>query len=77
MNRSLAEHSADYRDLILITRSLREQIDWAQLRERTAANAFAAAYFTLADGLEISARSRAQPASSALPSVRPSRSSPP
>jgi hypothetical protein len=51
---ALDEHSADYRDLILITRSLREQIDWAQLRERTAESPFARAFFTLADGLEIS-----------------------
>jgi hypothetical protein len=51
---ALDEHSADYRDLILITRSLREQIDWAQLRERTVASPFAAAFFTLADGLDIS-----------------------
>lgn len=51
---ALDEHSADYRDLILITRSLREQIDWAQLRERTAASPFAAAFFTLADRLGIS-----------------------
>lgn len=51
---ALDEHSADYRDLILITRSLREQIDWAQLRERTAASPFASAFFTLAEGLEIS-----------------------
>lgn len=51
---ALDEHSADYRDLILITRSLREQIDWAGLRERTAASPFAAAFFTLADRLEIS-----------------------
>jgi hypothetical protein len=48
------EHSADYRDLILITRSLREQIDWEQLRDRTAGSPFAAAFFALADGLEIS-----------------------
>jgi Uncharacterised nucleotidyltransferase len=51
---ALDEHSADYRDLILITRSLREQIDWEQLRERTAASPFAVAFFALADGLEIS-----------------------
>jgi Uncharacterised nucleotidyltransferase len=51
---ALDEHSADYRDLLLITRSLREQIDWAELRERTAASPFATAFFTLADGLEIS-----------------------
>jgi Uncharacterised nucleotidyltransferase len=51
---ALDEHSADYRDLILITRSLREQIDWEQLRERTATSPFAVAFFALADGLEIS-----------------------
>lgn len=51
---AIDEHSADYRDLILITRSLREQIDWAQLRERTAESPFARAFFALADGLEIS-----------------------
>ena len=51
---ALDEHSADYRDLILITRSLREQIDWDQLRERTAASPFARAFFALAEGLEIS-----------------------
>lgn len=51
---ALDEHSADYRDLVLITRSLREQIDWAKLRDRTAHSPFAAAFFTLADGLGIS-----------------------
>ncbi len=50
---ALEEHSADYGDLILITRSLREQIDWARLREATAASPFALAFFALADGLEI------------------------
>jgi hypothetical protein len=50
---ALDEHSADYGDLILITRSLREQIDWARLREETAESPFAVAFFVLADGLEI------------------------
>jgi hypothetical protein len=50
---ALDEHSADYRDLILITRSLREQIDWARIRGATAASPFAVAFFALADGLEI------------------------
>ncbi len=50
---ALDEHSADYRDLILITRSLREQIDWTRLREQTASSPFAVAFFALADGLEI------------------------
>lgn len=50
---ALDEHSADYGDLILITRSLREQIDWTRLREETASSPFAVAFFALADGLEI------------------------
>ncbi|HEU5063009.1 MAG TPA: nucleotidyltransferase [Solirubrobacterales bacterium] len=50
---ALDEHSADYRDLILITRSLREQIGWTRLREATASSPFAVAFFALADGLEI------------------------
>ncbi len=50
---ALNEHSADYGDLILITRSLREQIDWAQLREATGSSPFAIAFFALADGLGI------------------------
>jgi hypothetical protein len=61
---ALDEHSADYRDLILITRSLREQIDWAKLRERTPESPFAAAFFVLADGLEISPVAEAEPSGS-------------
>lgn len=50
---ALDEHTADYRDLILITRSLREQLDWSRLREETASSPFATAFFALADGLGI------------------------
>lgn len=50
---ALDEHSADYRDLILVTRSLREQIDWPRLREATSSSPFAVAFFSLADGLGI------------------------
>lgn len=50
---ALDEHSADYRDLLQIGRALREQVEWEALRERTAASPFAAAFFTLADGLRI------------------------
>ncbi|HET8956764.1 MAG TPA: nucleotidyltransferase [Solirubrobacterales bacterium] len=63
---ALDEHSADYGDLILITRSLREQIDWARLREETAASPFAVAFFALADGLGI-CPAAAPPASSVEP----------
>jgi hypothetical protein len=51
---ALDEHRADYRDLLQIGRSLREQIDWPSLRERTAASPFSRAFFELADGLRIS-----------------------
>jgi hypothetical protein len=50
---ALDEHSADYGDLLMITRSLREQIDWTRLREDTSESHFAAAFFVLADGLGI------------------------
>jgi hypothetical protein len=59
---ALDEHCADYRDLLQIGRSLREQIDWASLRERTADSPFSRAFFELADGLQISS-----PSSSAAP----------
>jgi len=51
---ALDEHSADYRDLLQIARALREQVAWPALRERTSSSPFAAAFFTLADGLGIS-----------------------
>lgn len=59
---ALDEHSVDYGDLILITRSLREQIDWARIREETASSPFAVAFFALAGGLGICPASQ-QPAS--------------
>ena len=60
---ALDEHSADYGDLILITRSLREQIDWSRLREETSSSPFAVAFFALADGLGISRAAAEAPAS--------------
>lgn len=50
---ALDEHNVDYADLLSIGRALREQIDWAALRERTSSSPFAAAFFTLAEGLGI------------------------
>jgi len=51
---ALDEHNVDYGDLLLIARALREQIDWAGLRQRTSSSPFAAAFFALAEGLGIS-----------------------
>jgi hypothetical protein len=50
---ALDEHSADYSQLLLMTRTLREQIDWHALRSRTRESAFAKAFFTLAEELQI------------------------
>lgn len=55
---ALDEHSADYRDLLQIVRSLREQVDWPALRDRTSSSPFAAAFFVLTDGLQISSAAR-------------------
>jgi predicted nucleotidyltransferase len=48
---ALNEHALDYESTIQIARSLREQIPWDRLRERTASSPYAAAFFTLAEGL--------------------------
>jgi hypothetical protein len=50
---SLTEHSIDYGTLLEMARSLREQIDWGEVRRRTAGSPFADAYFVLLDRLEI------------------------
>jgi hypothetical protein len=50
---ALDEHNCDYSALLLRARSLREQIDWDELRDRTEEWPFARAFFTLVDGLGI------------------------
>ena len=39
--------------MLKIARTLREQVDWEEVRERTAESPFARAFFTLVEGLEI------------------------
>jgi hypothetical protein len=56
---ALDEHSADFSKLLLMTRTLREQIDWPELRSRTAESPFAKAFFTLAEELSIAPASDA------------------
>lgn len=48
---SLDEHSLSYTSLIQIARALREQIDWASLRERTSTSPYAKPFFVLAEEL--------------------------
>jgi predicted nucleotidyltransferase len=52
---ALSEHSADFEAVLEVGRSLREQIHWDKLKERTAHHPFARAYFTLVESLGIAA----------------------
>lgn len=48
---SLDERHLPFEDLIGQTRALREQVDWASVRRRTAHSPFARAFFVLVEGL--------------------------
>lgn len=48
---ALDEHHADFESVLEVARSLREQIDWATVRERTAGSPFGRAFVVLAEGL--------------------------
>src|SRR5919199_2185411 len=50
---SLDEHGLDLAPLLGIARALREQVDWADVRSRSAHSPYARAFFTLLEGLEI------------------------
>jgi hypothetical protein len=50
---ALREHELDYDTLVEMTRAVREQIDWPNVRRRTEHSPFARAFFTLAEGLEL------------------------
>lgn len=50
---ALREHQVDYDSVIEIARSLREQIDWNDVRNRTAESPYAKAFFVLAEELAI------------------------
>jgi predicted nucleotidyltransferase len=50
---ALREQEPDYAAVLKIARTLREQVDWDEVRERTAESAFARAFFTLVEGLDI------------------------
>jgi len=50
---SIDEHTLDYSRLVAIARALREQIDWARLRARTAGSPYAAAFFTLVESIGV------------------------
>jgi hypothetical protein len=57
---SLNEQELDYSSVLEIARSVREQLDWDEIRERTAESPYARAFFTLLAELGVApARERA------------------
>ena len=50
---ALREHEVDYDGVLEVARSLREQVDWDDVRDRTSDSPYARAFFFLAKELEI------------------------
>jgi predicted nucleotidyltransferase len=50
---AITEQNPDFSSVLELARSLREQVDWDEVRERTRESPFANAYFTLLEDLEI------------------------
>ena len=59
---ALTEQEPNYRAVLEIARTLREQIRWDEVRERTEGAPFAKAFFTLIEELEILPEHARQPA---------------
>jgi hypothetical protein len=51
---AMKEHELDYDQVLEIARSVREQIDWGEVRARTNGSPYAKAFFTLVDELGLS-----------------------
>lgn len=50
---AMGEHQLDYESVLEIARTLREQIDWGDVRTRTADSPYARAFFTLVEELGV------------------------
>ncbi len=50
---AMTEHTINYRSCLEIARALREQIDWEDVRRRTASSPFGRAFFVIAEGLGV------------------------
>jgi len=50
---ALNEQELDYSSVLEIARSVREQVDWDEVRRRTADSPYAAAFFTLVEELDV------------------------
>jgi Uncharacterised nucleotidyltransferase len=51
---AMREHQVDYDSVLEIARTVREQIDWDEVRARTDGSPYAKAFFTLVDELGVS-----------------------
>ena len=58
---ALTEHTLDYESILEATRSLREQVDWREVRKRTEESPFARVFFVLAAELGLVEASEAGP----------------
>jgi len=50
---AMTEHTINYRSCLEIARALREQVDWTDVRHRSATSPFGRAFFVIAEGLGI------------------------
>jgi hypothetical protein len=50
---ALTEQEPDYRAILEVARSVREQVDWNDVEARTKTSPFARAFFTMGEGLGI------------------------
>jgi hypothetical protein len=57
---ALREHEVDYDSVLEVARTLREQIDWEEVRARTAESPYARAFFFLSEELGVLERSPEQ-----------------
>src|SRR5919202_5648413 len=62
---ALSEQQPDFGSVLELARSLREQVDWNDVYERTESSAFGKAYFTLLDELGIVPHPRGTPTAAA------------
>jgi len=50
---ALDEHNLDYESLLEMSRPVREQVDWDEVRSRTTESPYAKAFFTLVEELDV------------------------
>jgi hypothetical protein len=62
---ALNEQHLDYKSVLYVARTVREQIDWERLRDRTSHSPYARAFFTLVEELGIVERLSEAPATAA------------